>query len=226
MKEKLLALLTASASLLATQTAFADNIFGVSWIDGWYIQGSGSVAWHNKQKFNIADVDTFHVKFDTGYGAAASVGAILCQQWRLEAEVLWRRFSVDSANSSELGNVQNADGHIQDIAIMFNAYYDIPLWCYWGAYIGTGIGVDFNEFQTSGSLTLDDEIFSAPTGKEHKTLFAWQVSGGLSYDITDCLTFFTDYRLFMTTKEKLPGNIKANERPLVHSVDFGLRWRL
>src|SRR5437016_13019452 len=103
MKKKLLSLIIAVASILSTQTAcanncYSDNCFGVSWIDNWYIQGSGSVAWHNTQKFNQGfnpntNQNVFlHFDFETGFGAAGSLGMTLCRQWRLEAEVVWRRF--------------------------------------------------------------------------------------------------------------------------------------
>lgn len=228
MKKKLLLLFFIPASVLGINTACADNIFGINWIDAWYIQGSGAIVKHAKNKFHITPTDSVKLEYDIGGGAAASAGLIFCQQWRTEFEVAWRRNKENVATDSVLDVLDDARGHTQDLTLMINAFYDLPLWCCWGVYVGAGFGVAFNEIKFSSAF---DDVAEPVQGKHHNTLLAWQAIGGITYDIMDCVTLYSQYRAFMTTKPTLSGpsshsSIKADEIPWSHCLEFGLRLTL
>lgn len=235
MNKKLKTLTVAAASLIGVHTAFADNIFGIDWIDGWYISGTGSVAWHNNTKFNLQSSLgaplNLEFEYKTGWGAGASIGAIICQQWRLEVEGLWRQNKLDSTTATSTFPIPislSASGRIQNYAILANVYYDLPIMDCFSIYAGAGLGIAFSELKFNGTLTL----MTTPPGlapvssTHHQTLFAWQVMTGLEYEFMDCVTVFSGYRLFMTTKPSLSTGVEAREIPLTHSIDVGIRLRL
>ena len=215
-------------------------------MDSWYVGATGSAAWHNKVKFSDAG-NVVDVKFKTGWGASAFVGYQI-DQFRIELEGLYRKNKIKTASRNNpvvfagptppAGNYNliGMDGHNQDTAIMLNLVFDIPIHCDFGAYIGAGLGISFNEYKIK-SATLQSGV-NAPVvltpdqvfGGDGKTtrrdeLFAWQVMAGLRYKFTNSFEVFTGYRLFATGKISTPtAAIKSKDIPLTHSVDVGIRF--
>lgn len=188
---------------------------------GWYLGGGGGVTWHNDMDFNVTIKGTpvkLHHKYDIGGEGFASIG-YMYDCWRLEVEVAYRYNGIDKATESIGGaTATGGSGHIRDVPIMANLFYDIYFNNRFGIFIGAGIGIDFNEIKVNGGdLTI--------VGKKDNTLFAWQIMPGLFYDFTDQVTLDIGYRFFSTTKIKFKI-IESHKVPIAHNLEARLRIKL
>lgn len=206
--------------------------------ENWYIAGSPSVSWHNDLKFSTVIWDsklTSRRQFNASLGGNASIGCSfdLCKDWhlRIEGEAVYRRNPQDRLIDSmiEEGVVVSrfddpAKGHSRDLAIMGNAYIDIPIYCRLDLYIGGGLGGSFNELEMS---SFGDTQIS-PSSKKYR-LFAWQLMSGFSYNATKCIALTAGYRLFATKEVMTPGpahHERCNNIPITQSIDIGFRVKL
>lgn len=194
-----------------------------------YGAASGAIDWHNDLKTSN---DTFirdEFEFKTGWGAAASIGALfpMCSDWdmRFELEYVYRRnklrnLQVDIADIIEFS--VPVSGHNRDSAAMANYLIDVGLGCGFYLYYGAGIGVSWNEIEVNfaGASDLNETSRDA--------LFAWQILAGLSYFIYYNIELTAGYRLFATTR---PGgfvktDIEFNRVPYQNCIDLGIRIRM
>lgn len=203
----------------------------------WYIGGSGSIAWHNNHDFtdivNFSDTIKTSRDYKVGGGAAASLGYFfnVCDCWelRLEGEVIWRRNSLKSQREIFIidgvplvDDTFPANGYTQDIGLMVNCIADFPLYSDYVGYIGGGGGISFNQLV----MTSVDNT-PIPLSKNKDELFAWQVMGGIYYNICSNIAFTVGYRLFGTQKVETPNlHLKSKNIPLTQSVDIGILFRL
>lgn len=219
MKKFLLSLLITSIVLLSTSKSNAHLDFLPC---GFYIGGTGSMCWHSDQKFSSTTNGQETRSFDVGFGGSAVMG-IRDNLWRLEIESLYRRNRLKTANSEQFDDSGPAIGYNSDLALMTNLFLDMPSIDGIVFYAGGGIGFSINQSQLKN---VGDTSIPAPN-LSRKTVFAWQVMGGIGYDIAPCATVYAGYRLFVTSKtdDKLL-NVRSDKAPLTHSVDIGLRINL
>lgn len=202
----------------------------------WYLGATGSLVWHNDMDYDHASVPANgDSSFDIGGGFGLSAGYALPSYYmRAEAELLYRRNNLDSMDltGAFLGATAgsySASGHTQDLAVMFNLVADIPVHELFSVYVGGGIGVSFNELELDYvNRTSAETFFTGLERKQNSTLFAWQVMGGVSYDINDTVALTAGYRLFATSKLSYNKNLGLSKSniPMYHSIDLGLRFKL
>lgn len=153
----------------------------------------------------------------------------------------------------DLNRSYPANGSISDFALMGNLFYDFNLGCCFKIYLGAGLGVAFNHirfttitFPFVGSIgvvstqdfanaiadVLAIEGFSEAAAimrniksSSSHTYFAWNVMGGLSYELTPCWILDLGYRLFVKTKIKFNEDAFGKSNiPLTHRAEIGLRY--
>lgn len=181
---------------------------------GWYVGAGGGVVWHNKLDFKSPNF-TKNTKYDVG-GEGFISGGYMFDCWRLELEGAYRysgiKKTVDTVGTTI---TENKSGHIKDVTLMVNGFYDFYFNNCFGAFIGAGVGIDFNQTKLGGENA----------GKKNNTLFAWQIMPGIFYDFTDQVTLDIGYRLFSTTKPKFRDS-KADKVPFSHNLEARLRIKL
>ena len=164
------------------------------------------------------------VKYKNGGSGAVEFG-VSYDAWRLGLEVSYRQSSAK--NDIDLTPVRGVDITMKNLkfnalASMINVYYDYALTEEVSLYLGAGLGGAKVAYK-GNSVNR-----AAPAGEikseVSKTVFAWQVMAGVSYDINANWTVEAGYKLFNTSKLKdLIGNYKL-KTPFCHSIEVGLRY--
>ena len=189
--------------------------------------------------------------FDFGiFGLRAAAGYRLFFV-RLEGEVSYRQLKLsDYEYESYYGrasafldalneSIRIESGELKALNLMVNAWLDIDVGGGFRPYVGGGVG--------GGQLTLDTnaktKTFTAgairvpETAQEFPDTSAWafafQVGGGLAYQLVEGLTVSLGYRLSGTTAAELAWNAKDSGTDEVlragtlhHSIDLGVRYEL
>lgn len=140
-------------------------------------------------------------------GLTLGVGYDYGNNWRVELE--------GSSLYNDLGTVggqPQSSAKVKMNTLMLNAYYDFSDFGRWEPYVGAGIGLAQGDFSLAASDFLNDtgtilvrnpSCSSAPVADstsrscdvdDSDTNLAWNLTAGLGYNITDNLTWDTNYR--------------------------------
>jgi OOP family OmpA-OmpF porin len=152
-------------------------------------------------------------QLDTGYAALAALGYRYGNGLRSEVELSYSRSDIDSVGSA------NAGGDASALAGMVNLLYDVRTGTAVTPYFGAGLGaarVSYDSVTPVGGSTLDDSDIN----------LAYQLIGGIGYQLNSKVDLFADYRYFATTDADLRLNdgrgVDAEFRD--HRVMVGLRF--
>jgi opacity protein-like surface antigen len=110
-------------------------------------------------------------------------------------------------------------GQLETSSIMVNAFYDFDLDGPFTPYVGVGIGNANSDVVYAPSNT--------PVLNGSDDGFAWQVIGGVSYELTDSLDLFANYRYFSAEdfsvrSSLLPATFELENNS--QSLDVGIRF--
>ncbi|NNE58566.1 MAG: OmpA family protein [Hellea sp.] len=207
MKLKLLTAAASAALMMAPMAAQAD---GHDHDDkGWYLRGNAGYGFHT-------DVD--HSGIITGDSqskgsipVSLGFGYDLGNAWRLELDgtTFW----------SDLGSINNSvatRSTLRTNSLMLNAIYDFEDFGNWEPYVGAGLGKmrATASSQASGFFNPTTGVFNTNpvcstrascTVRDKDNAWAWQLLAGVGYDISDRLTWDTQYR-FQKSFEDLGFN--------------------
>ena len=163
----------------------------------WYLSLHGGASIHTDDVEFSNGTNTVETDFDTGFTFGGAVG----YRWndhsfggfvpRTELEVSYTENDADRIDftGNGPGNELVADGsQISNVGIYGNLFFDLPnvISDDITPYIGGGAGlniVSHNLLYGAGGLNLNDD---------GDTVFAWHVTGGVSYDLSDTLSTFVD----------------------------------
>lgn len=183
--------LAAIACLTSTAALAEDNGHD------WYLSLNGGASIHTDDVAFSNGTNTVETDFDTGFTFGGAVG----YRWhdhtfggfvpRTELEVSYTENDADTIDFSGngAGNEVVADGsQISNVGIYGNLFFDLPnvVSNDITPYIGGGVGlniVNHNLLYGAGGLNLNDD---------GDTVFAWHVTAGASYALTDQLSTFVD----------------------------------
>jgi outer membrane protein OmpA-like peptidoglycan-associated protein len=218
MKHKLILLGTAAAlSIAAAQQGQAHH-------QGWYIGLEGGANW-------VSDNDAFFdddatptnpvtLSFDTGWAALGTIGYGFDSNWRIELEGAYRHNDLDNYLVTGDPGFSARSGDLEQISIMANVLYDIPLTERLDLTVGVGAGAAYAQFDDS--VGTDDDDWN----------FAYQGIVGLSYEMTNRLDLTLTYR-YQNVNEPAFGLAHAAEIDNYvfedvenHTVTIGLRYDL
>jgi opacity protein-like surface antigen len=206
-------LLATTALVALTLAAPAANAAG----SGWYVSLSGGGNWTDDNSF-LVTANTSSTTFalatdtDTGWVVTGAVGYSLTGLMpglRVEVEAGYRDNQVDGAfltftsggNTSDSGLV---DADLQTFSVLANAWYDFDVGGF-KPYIGGGIGWAETEFEG----TYLGGVATTPFAFEDSG-FAWQVGGGINFDISPNVKLGIGYRYFSAPEVTvLPPNTAA-----------------
>lgn len=107
-------------------------------------------------------------------------------------------------------DIPHSENRLWVYSLMLNAYYDFKINAKWNPFVGGGIGVAWvNSESTSvhNTMTLDNTTDDTATTinliEKSPTIsgvpFAWQIKGGIAYNVNENLSIVGQYRLFGTT---------------------------
>ena len=206
---KHLLLSTASIAIVMTLPALAhaDD-------PGWYLRGNLGYGTHT-------DIDiTGDVVGDTESegNATGSVGLgyDFDNNWRLEADAA-QLFT----NLGAIDSFPNSSAKLETTTAMLNAIYDFDSFGKWEPYVGAGVGIvrgsgtvtahDFPSaaLGASGVTNVSTPVCSgvACSFRDGDTGLGWQLLAGLGYQISDNLTWDTQYRYLNTSDFDFDGSV-------------------
>ncbi|MGD1933028.1 MAG: outer membrane protein [Candidatus Phaeomarinobacter sp.] len=182
----------AAVASLASTAALAEE-----GANDWYLSLNGGASIHTDDVEFTNGTNTVETDFDTGFTFGGAVG----YRWndynfggfvpRTELEVSYTENDADTIDFSGngVGNELVADGsQISSVGIYGNLFFDLPnvISRDITPYIGGGAGlniVNHNLIYGAGGLNLNDD---------GDTVFAWHVTGGVSYALSEELSTFVD----------------------------------
>jgi OOP family OmpA-OmpF porin len=189
--KKIFTVLAAAAALTSFNSAEAMSR------EGFYIGGLGGGNFlHTRCKPH----------YNTGYAAGGFLGYEWCDGLRVEAEGTYRHNTRKLHHAGDADN-ERSKNHLHSWSFMGNVLYDfnisgwdscLPCWssCWTSCitpYVGAGIGWSHQRFQHASH-------------HNKYTGFAWQVIGGLAYEINECMDIALDYRFNKGHAERIYNN--------------------
>ena len=131
--------------------------------------------------------------FELGYVGSAAIG----YNWffpesfadvRVEVEGAYRYNDIDEYDGV------SADGQTEAFSAMLNGYLDFRTTLPFVPYVGFGIGATRVKHEDDGAGG------TVPVIDDHDTVFAYQVMGGINFDLSDNLAVGAEYRFHETEK--------------------------
>ncbi len=241
MKHKLLIAAAVSALMAAPSIASANDG------SGWYLKGAAGYG--AGTDIDITGGVLGDVEAEGNVVGNLGIGYDFGSNWRLELDgtSMWNDYgAIDQAPSSF--------AKLRTDALMLNAIYDFSDFDRFVPYVGAGVGIvrgdatlsahDFPNVDNDGQIRnpacvgsrSSVDAFSCDYSDEDTGL-GWQLLAGLGYDITDNLTWDTNYRYLQVSDLKLDGTFSnsATGQSLpgqaeldgvgAHQVVTGFRYR-
>jgi OOP family OmpA-OmpF porin len=159
--------------------------------------------------------------FDPGFNVGAAFGYRFLEHFRSELNTSYRRANVDKVTGG--GETLIGAGDAGVFSAMVNGYFDWDLGIPVKPYIGVGIGVGVVMVDSDASanvLIVDDSTAE----------FAWNVMGGLSFEVVENVIISGGYRYFSTLDATLDatlvgfGSGSVDGEIGVHELIFGVRY--
>jgi opacity protein-like surface antigen len=169
------------------------------------------------------------VNFDTGFTGSFVAGYAFGGRWgmlspRIEAEIGYLANDVDTVDLGDPALIGlPADGEVNAVYGMVNLLLDIPM-SGWGfnPFVGGGIGFAHVNFDN-----VNEGPGTSPEFNDGDTAFAWNLTAGLSYDISRNVTFDVAYRFLQFNSVSVvgldPPFITSSDDINNHQVTAGVR---
>ncbi|WP_279477707.1 outer membrane protein [Aureimonas sp. SK2] len=184
---------------------------------------------------------------DGGFGAGAGIGYKASDLLRFDATIDYWRRDVEAANGAGwfcgFGPACGARdrGEIEAVELMGNAYLDLGTFAGFTPYVGGGVGaVHVSYSDVTGAATCPGGLTACPAlgagaryGGEDSWRFAYALSAGVSYDVTEKIAIDTGYRYLNVQDgdayrfEPAAGTLLASDDDGFdrHTIRAGLRFR-
>ena len=161
----------------------------------------------------------WNTQFDTGFAIGGQAGYAFENGFRLEAELAYSEYDVDSHSGLTVGgtNIDGADvavltrgpadaanptvgdviadgqGKVSNFGVFGNVYYDIETGSAFKPYVGAGIGYQWVDVDYSPS--------GVAVGDDNDGTFAYQLMAGASFELSDSAEVFGQYTWRDATEE-------------------------
>ncbi len=171
--------------LACAPTAFAE-------VTHRYISGHLGAGSHPDATTTVSEPGfsgNFDFDVDPGFVIGVAIGVELANHFRFEGELAWHDSSIDDPQFFFPGHIQSLN--IGVLSIMANGYYDLELNGPFKPYVGVGVGFGFIEAEGDLGFGFVDE--------DTDIGFAYQLMGGLAFDVSPRAAITLGYRYFGTT---------------------------
>jgi opacity protein-like surface antigen len=196
-KQASLAAAVAIAALAGATGAASAQAFSLGEV---YVKGFGGATWPSNLDVTLKEdgerIARPSFDYDTGYALGAAVGAAFTPNITMEIEYAYRSADVSITDRDDDDESGRANGDTSANAVMFNALYVFDGMGATGAiqpYLGGGIGGANVETSVPGQNYDAD------------TLLAYQLIGGVGYELNPNLSFYAEGRWFQTESGKFDG---------------------
>jgi opacity protein-like surface antigen len=192
--------LTIAAATVLALMAGAASAQGLP--SGLYGKVFGGANWAQDQDITLRDggttIGSANVDFDTGYTLGAALGYNYTSNFAVEAEYAYRNADIDGGGDATVN------------AVMFNGIYTLDGMgpnAAWKPYLGAGVGGSNVELDGGGSFSDD-------------LVWAYQLIGGVGYEVTPQWTLTGEVRWFGTESTDLDGPDDFAVNTKFESVDL------
>jgi opacity protein-like surface antigen len=188
----------------------------------WYVQGFGGVGFATNNNIKGDSIgfpeQSPRISYETGYDLGAAIG-YRAGPWRLEAQYTYMRASVDkvSAFGGVVPEPTFAGGSVSGRSVVHgvlaNALFDINgITDFFSPFVGVGVGyARINERASTNPLDIN----------LHDNVFAYQATGGVSYNVDNSFTVDLLYRYFATGKPSFHDKRFQN-----HILNLGITYHI
>ena len=197
MKQTLLAAAVAIAALAGGAEMASAQAFSLGEV---YVKGFGGATWPSGLDATLEEdgeqIARPSFDFDTGYALGAAVGAAFTPNISMEIEYAYRGADFTATDRAEDDESARADGDASANAFMVNGLYVFDGLGATGAvqpYLGGGIG------------GANVEISAGGQDYDADTLLAYQLIGGVGYELNPNLSLYTEGRWFQTASGAFDG---------------------
>ena len=156
----------------------------------------------------------FDFDLDTNFALSAAVG-LESGIFRSELEITFRE-TEGLLLDTDPPSASTGSGSFDSISLMSNLYLDIPIGFGFEIFGGGGVGLVVFDAEADGTGDLDTADFD-----DSGYGFAWQLRGGLAYELTPNVTLSAGYRYWRSSEIDF-GSFELEETE-IHAVDLGLR---
>lgn len=187
--------------------------------DGRYISGQIGASWLSNADFDgsVPGIRfSSEVEFDTGIHLGVAYGHDF-GKFRVEGEFGYQSHEFKEVTDLEINGIpqgdRDADGDIDAFIFLVNGFYDIDTGTKWTPYVGGGIGfarLEIKDLFVAGIVRGDDD----------DTVFAYQVAGGIAYEITEQIIADFSYRFVATSEPDFAGLEEYNGHNLMAAIRF------
>lgn len=211
---------------------------------GWYVSGNVGATFPSSADFRITSAGAVVREGNTSFDSGFSINGVLGYGWgnlRVEGEVSWRQFDVDSLrydtyigsmgpiSQEALGTVNRELQHNIDVSLlglMANAWYDFDTGTNWIPSIGVGLGAVQIDLDAKRVMVAGDTI----SDRDKDWVFAYQVGASMGYSLSDSMVIQLGYRyLHMGTSrhEDWTRDTVTLKYHLedAHNAEVGIRYR-
>jgi opacity protein-like surface antigen len=207
----------ASIALISTAQAQEGNWYAGAGLGANWLDDVGATF--------VGGTITAEADFDTGWVMTGAVG----YRWdylRLEFELAYRDNQSDSVTFNFVPITNTVFADVTYFSQMVNLLWDIPLGEAANLYVGGGIGGVLVEGDAGGVINsaliaMDDDDY----------VFAYQGIAGVSFDISDNMELYAEYRYFKTDEFEFAGtatlpptSFTIVDDPESHSALIGVRY--
>ena len=187
-----------SAALLASAASFAATP-----IDGWYSSVFGGFT-YMPDNISISTPGLFldRAAYDSGYNAGGRVG-FKSNPLRYEAEFTYINARLHDLNVNNISQLY-VTGKTSASLAMANVYYDFPdMVPAIQPFLGVGLGYGWLQSTLESSGPNASIWFNSGTD----SVFAWQATGGFTYNFAECFAIDIAYRYVGTGNSDNLGKV-------------------
>ena len=211
-----------SAVLLVLLCVFARHAVAQSYL----LAGAGSSTNHvdftqvhdRDREFDVQEFsdrgNSAIVSLGMGAGLQQSLRSEFVLSYRPEYESRVNPAPATPAGSSTIGS----RSRLQTLSALASLYYDFPIHSRFKPYVGGGIGVAHNQLRVDSITPPGVNGFALQTLSGNH--FAWQLGGGVAYEIGSTVALDLGYRYFDGGSVGLGQTLHAQE------VQLGIRLRI
>jgi opacity protein-like surface antigen len=142
--------------------------------------------------------------------------------YRFGGEANWNgQQSILDATNAAIPVSLEFKSRLSSQTLLLNFYYDIPTGTRITPYLGVGAGLGIVKAKDSGIITIEDATPASGIFNKSQTIInlAWNLAGGLSYDITENETIDLGYRFASARKIAVPEIIHVSGDNVYIPVD-------
>lgn len=203
MKRASLAAAIALAAIAGGAGAASAQAFGAG--GEFYLKGFGGATWLSSFDTNLRvrgtrTGDRLDFNYDTGYTLGVAVGYTFTPNFALEVEYAYRNADL-TGTAKNPPDRERTSGDGSANAFMFNALYLFP---------GMGEGGQVTPYLGGGIGGANVKMDAFGRNWDADTLFAYQLIGGVGYQVNPNVSLFAEARWFQTQEGEFRGPSRLN----------------